>query len=242
MEVLKIIAEGVTTSFRYPHFMQGVQPTYEMPPPATIYGHICSVLGDWVPPEGIKFAYHFTYQAKFDDIEHVHVLTAERGKLPRTKIPKVLGGSVNPYKRSILFNPKLVLYINQPSWKSAFCSPRYPVVLGRSQDLFTYKSVKIIKLVSSEKAYFEHTLAPYRMALKTGRGYVILMPQFLDYNRSRAPKFARYVVLSRRVFTDELIKYENSQPETYWIDPESIVEKGMHLGLFFHSFVGNEND
>ena len=163
-------------------------------------------------------------------------------KTAEDEIPKVLGGSVNPYKRSILFNPKLVLYINQPSWKSAFCSPRYPVVLGRSQDLFTYKSVKIIKLVSSEKAYFEHTLAPYRMALKTGRGYVILMPQFLDYNRSRAPKFARYVVLSRRVFTDELIKYENSQPETYWIDPESIVEKGMQLGLFFHSFVGNEND
>lgn len=239
MEVLKITAEGVTTSFRYPHFMQGVQPTYEMPPPATIFGHICSVLGEWVPPEGIKFAYHFTYLAKFDDIEHVHVLSAERGKLPGTKIPKVLGGPVNPYKRSILFNPRLVLYINQPSWKSAFCSPRYPVVLGRSQDLFTYKSVNIIKLVSSEKAYFEHTLAPYHMALKTGRGYVILMPRFLDYNHSRAPKFARYVVLSRRVFTDELIKYENSQPETYWIDPESNIEKGMQLGLFFHSFVGD---
>ncbi|MGB9803124.1 CRISPR-associated protein Cas5 [Desulfofundulus sp.] len=242
MEVLKIVAEGITTSFRYPHFMQGVQPTFEMPPPATIYGHICSALGEWVVPEGIKFAYHFTYQAKFDDVEHTHVLNASSGKLPGTKVAKVLEGAVNPFKRTILFKPRLVLYINKPEWESAFRSPRYPVVLGRSQDLFTYKSVKVVKLIASKKAYFEHTLAPYRMAMQTGRGYVVLMPRFLDYQRGRVPVFARYLVLHQRVYSDEMIRHQSMEEQIYWVDPESPQEKGAFLGLLFHTFVGDKND
>ncbi|MEW6574355.1 MAG: CRISPR-associated protein Cas5 [Bacillota bacterium] len=242
MEVLKVVAEGITTSFRYPHFMQGVQPTFEVPPPATIYGHICSALGEWIDPEGIQFAYRFTYQARFNDVEHIHVLTPASGKLPGTKIPKVLEGQVNPFKRVILFRPKLVLYLNRPEWEPAFRSPRYPVVLGRSQDLFTYTRIGVVKLLPAGKAYFEHTLAPYRMALQTGRGYVVLMPRFLDYRRGRAPVFGRYVVLHRRVYTDELVKYEDAGPETYWVDPESPEEKGARLGLLFHAFVGEYDD
>src|SRR6266516_4874299 len=74
MRVLKVVAEGLTTSFRRPHFMHGIQPTFRMPPPATIYGHLCSALGDVVPPEGIAFAYHFTAQTSFSDIEHTHIV------------------------------------------------------------------------------------------------------------------------------------------------------------------------
>ncbi len=242
MEVLKIVAEGLTTSFRYPHFMQGVHPTFEMPPPATIYGHICSALGEWVPPDGIEFAYHFTYQAKFDDVEHIHILTSAGGKLPGTRFPKVADGPVNPFKRTILFQPKLVLYINKPEWADAFISPRYPVVLGRSQDLFTYTRVSRVKLGSVGSAYFEHTLAPYRMALQTGRGYAVLMPRFLDYARGRIPSFARYVVLARRVYTEDFVKYQEHPVEKYWVDPESTEEKGALLGLLFHTFVGDYDD
>lgn len=242
MEVLKIVAEGLTTSFRYPHFMQGVHPTFEMPPPATIYGHICSALGEWAPPEGIKFAYHFTYQAKFDDVEHVHILTPSGGKLPGTKFSKVVGGPVNPFKRTILFRPRLMLYINKPEWVDAFRSPRYPVVLGRSQDLFTYTGVSRVKLSLAGSAYFEHTLAPYRMALQTGRGYTVLMPRFLDYARGRIPSFGRYVVLPRRVYTADFIKYQEQPVEKYWVDPASPEEKGVRLGLLFHTFVGDGDD
>lgn len=242
MEVLKIVADGITTSFRYPHFMHGVQPTFEMPPPATIYGHICSALGEWVAPEGLQFAYHFTFQARFDDVEHIHVLVPAGGKLPGSKIPKALEGQVNPFKRAILFRPRLILYLNRPEWEPYFRSPRYAVVLGRSQDLFAYTEINVVQLETSERAYFEHTLAPYRMALQTGKGYVVLMPRFLDYHRGRAPTFARYVVLHRRVYSDELIRFEGMEKETFWVDPTSPQEKGVHLGLFFHTFVGEYDD
>ncbi len=243
MRVLKIVGEGPTTSFRYPHFMQGVQPTFEVPPPATIYGHICSALGEWVEPDGVEFAYHFTFRAKFDDVEHTHLVRRSGGRLPRTKIPKVLEGSINPFKRSILFGPRLVLYINKPEWLEAFQSPRYPVVLGRSQDLFTYREVSVISLESSQAAYFENTLAPVRFALMSGRGYSVLMPRFLDYTKNRKPTFARYHVLRNRVYSTDLIRYENEpQNIEFFVDPGSVESKGSKLGLLFHSFVGEYDD
>jgi len=243
MRVLKVVGEGLTTSFRYPHFMQGVHPTFEMPPPATIYGHICSALGEWVSPEGVEFAYHFTYQGSFADVEHVHVLVPTSGKVPDSSLPKALEGIVNPFKRTLLFKPRLVLYINRPDWEEAFRSPRYAVVLGRSQDLFTYTSVSVVELVRAGRAYFEHTLAPYRMALQAGQGYVVLMPRFLDYAHSRAPTFARYVVLNRRVLSDQFLKFPNLPADTgYWVDPTSREVDGAHLGLAFLTFVGEYDD
>ncbi|MCX8026148.1 MAG: CRISPR-associated protein Cas5, partial [Thermanaerothrix sp.] len=205
MRVLKVVAEGITTSFRYPHFMQGIHPTFQMPPPATIYGHICSALGEWFDPSGVQFAYHFTHQgrARNRDLEHIILLTPSTGYLPDTRIPKVLEGNVNPFERDLLFQPRLTLYINRPEWEAAFRSPRYAVTLGRSQDLFTYTFVGVVELIQAEHAYFEHTLVPHEMALRIQRGVTVLMPRYLDYTRNRAPAFSRYVVISDRVFSDE---------------------------------------
>ena len=244
MRVLKIIAEGLTTSFRYPHFMQQIHPTYHMPPPATIYGHIASALGEWFDPTGVQFAYHFTYQGKVKDMEHIIVLKGSTGKLSGTKIPKVLEGKVNPFKRELLFQPRLTLYINRPEWETAFRSPHYAVVLGRSQDLFTYTDVNVIDLATSDRAYFEHTLIPHRMATRVQRGVTVLMPRYLDYARNRAPLFSRYTLLAQRVRTDDAGFYSFGKAETepYWTDPTAPQDKGMPLGLMFHSFTGDDGE
>ena len=103
MQVLKVVAEGLTTSFRYPHFMQQIHPTFQMPPPATIYGHICSALGEWFDPTGVEFAYHFTHRGDVKDVEHIIVLSPSgaRSRLPGTKIPAALHGNVNPFDREL---------------------------------------------------------------------------------------------------------------------------------------------
>lgn len=241
MKVLRVTAEGLTTSFRYPHFMLGVQPTFEMPPPATIYGHICSAIGEWVNPEEVQFAYRFTYEKKFDDVEHIHVLTAAGGKLPGTTLPKVTEGAINPFKRSLLFKPKLVLYINRPEWLNYFSSPRYAVALGRSQDLFTYTDIRIIELYKEEEVYFEHTLAPYEFTMKTARGYSILMPRFLDYTKGRMPIFERYVVINQQIHTADSEEFLRTTNEQYWVDDSWPIIKGAKLGVLFHSFVGGND-
>lgn len=243
MRVLKVVAEGITASFRYPHFMQGIHPSFDMPPPATIYGHICSTLGQWADPDGVQFAYHFTHDGGCDDVEHIHVLAREGGKLPGTVIPKVMGGAINPFKRRMLFRPRLTLYLNKPEWEPLFRSPRYALVLGRSQDLFTYTSISVTDLERAEHVYFEHTLAPYQASLMTATGYVVLMPRFLDYFHNRRPTFARYVVLERRVTSPELIQFEGRRFQLEaWADPTAPMIDGLPLGLWFHSWTGEYDD
>jgi len=241
MRVLKVVLEGITTSFRYPHFMLGIQPSFPMPPPATIYGHICSALGEWVEPAGLAFAYHFTTQGGADDLEHIHVLSASTGKLPNTPYPKVLEGNINPFSRELLFRPRMMLYLNRPEWESAFRSPRYPVALGRSQDLCWYSSVDIIEIEQSEHVYFEHTLLPYRMATQTAVGLVTLMPRWLDYRRNRQPTFARYLLLQRRVTSTEMLQFGTATVR-FPTDPTYQRINDRPLGLVFHTFVGSDNE
>lgn len=243
MRVLKVVAEGITTSFRYPHFMQQIHPTFEMPPPATIYGHIASVLGDWFDPQGVRFAYHFTFTGRATDKEHIIVAVPATGVLKGTKIPKVLEGNVTPFDRSLLFQPHLTLYINRPEWENAFRSPHYPVLLGRSQDLFTYTSVSTIELAQASQAYFEHTLLPYSTNQYTSRGYATMMPRYLDYHNKRRPTFARYFVVHDRLDSRKDFLWFGEKPnEKYWIDPHSAEIHEVHLGLSFLSFVGEENE
>ncbi len=244
MRVLKIVAEGITTSFRYPHFIQGVHPTFEMPPPSTIYGHICSTLGEWVSPEGLAFAYHFTHHGMFSDVEHIHLVAASTGKLKGAVVPKVLEGTVNPFKRALLFRPRLVLYLNKPEWMDAFLSPHYPVVLGRSQDLFTYTEVRIIEVMREQRAYLEHTILPYRMMNRIGRGYVELMPRFIDYRNKRRASFSRYLILNRRVHSDDFLDYDDlpESEKSFWVDPETPEYDGAHLGLVFLGLVRGDGE
>lgn len=244
MRVLKVVAEGLATSFRYPHFIQGIHPTFQMPPPATIYGHICSTLGEWFDPTGVRFAYRFTHQGqgRNRDMEHIILLTPSTGSLPGTQAPKVLEGNVNPFERDLLFQPHLTLYINRPEWEPDFRSPHYAVVLGRSQDLFTYTSVSVIELEQADRAYFEHTLAPHEIALQAMRGVTVLMPRYLDYTRNRAPVFSRYVVINERVCSDDFYTFGNHSKGPYWIDPTTPEHKGAHLGLMFLSFTGDDGD
>lgn len=240
MRVLKVVLEGITTSFRYPHFMLTPQPSFPLPPPATIYGHVCSVLGEWVDPVGLAFAYHFTSQGGADDLEHIHVLSGSSGKLPGSAFPKVLEGNVNPFSRTMLFCPRMVLYVNRPGWESAFRSPRYPVVLGRSQDLCWYSSVEVVELAVSEQVCFEHTLLPARMATQTAVGVVALMPRWLDYQRNREPTFARYLLLQRRISSADLLRFDDA-PRSYLCDP-GVLSGQVALGLHFHTFTGGDDE
>jgi CRISPR-associated protein Cas5t len=234
MRVLKITAEGLTTSFRYPHFMIGVQPTYEMPPPATLYGHIASALGYWFDPRGVRFAVRFTYRAKQTDIETTYFLKAVGGKMPNAKNhPKVLEGNPNPLKRELLFFPRMVLYLDRPDWLEAFRHPHYTVVLGRSQDLFTYRAVEIVELHPTERAYLEHTLLPYDYAKRTAAGQSVLMPAWLDHQRRRFPTFERYVVLHRRVHSRDLLRWPDDPGPELWADPTEPEIQGDPLGLAF---------
>jgi len=242
MRVLKVTAEGLTTSFRYPHFMQQIHPSFPMPPPATIYGLICGTLGYWFDPTGTEFAYRFTHEGKVRDVEHTIVLRPSGGFLPGTKTPKVLEGNVNPFEREILFRPRLTLYMNRPEWEAAFRSPRYAVALGRSQDLLSYTRVELVDLDQCDHAYFEHTILPHDLGLRTVRGVTVTMPRYVDYERDRTPVFSRYVIIADRVSSSSFFEFGDTSNGPYWVDPTAPEVLGSHLGLSFLSFTGADGD
>lgn len=238
MRVLKITAEGLTTSFRYPYYMIGVQPTYEMPPPATLYGHIAGALGEWFDPRGVRFAVRFSYRRKHTELETTYLLSASGGSLKGfPNIPKRLEGEANPLKREILFFPRLVLYLNRPEWESAFRSPRYAACLGRSQDLITYRKVETLELPQVDSAYFENTLLPYDFVQFTAAGRSVLMPRWLDAANQRHPAFQRYLILQRRIHTRDLILPANASLPPIYADPGEPRQQDAPLGLVFHTWL-----
>ncbi len=242
MQALRIVAEGVTTSFRYPHFMISVQPTYPMPPPATIYGHICSALGEWIDPATVRFAYHFTHEGEFSDLEHVHIVGASTGKLKGTEYPKVLEGRINPFQRQQLFRPRLTLYLDRPEWEEAFRRPRYTVVLGRSQDLMTYTDVRVVELQEAERAYVQHTLLPRSMSTQVMRGVTITMPRWVDVENGRNPFFDQYLTLGADSVIlppdpDDLTpRFAGMEYGPYWTDPDAPTWRDAPRAVIWHSF------
>jgi CRISPR-associated protein Cas5t len=134
-----------------------------------------------------------------------------------------------------------VLYLNRPEWLDAFRSPRYPVILGRSQDLACYTSVEVVELAQSAEVYFEHTLLPYSMATQTTLGVVALMPRWLDYWHNRQPTFARYVLLQQQMMSAKFLRFGDMKL-SYWTDPVAPKVKGTPLGLMFHTFTGASDE
>lgn len=209
MRVLKVVAEGAVTSFRYPHFVQGVHLTYEMPPPATVHGHICSAIGSWMAPDSCRFAYHFTSKARFVDYEHIHIVG---GKEP----------TMNPFKRHLLFEPRLTLYIDRLDLMPAFLSPHFLVVLGRSQDLMTYTAVGEVELERAPKAFFAGTLVSLAQAAAIGgRSTAVTMARYISPERH--VDWASYgVIKDAVVFPDgqKALEIADSSLDELWVDPE----------------------
>lgn len=220
LRVVKVVLAGTVTSFRYPHFVQGVQPTYEMPPPSTLYGLICAVTGAFEPAEAFEFGVHFTYEAKFRDLEHVHLDVPYR--------------MANPFQRELLFNPVLTLYLAPEAYADAFARPRYPLALGRSQDLMTCTEISLVTLERANHAYFEHTLMPAEYAPRFARTIAVTMARFID--QRRRPVWGQYAILKDRLaYPDPDAPYSQKMP--VWVDPSASDEQGLARGVFLHRFI-----
>jgi CRISPR-associated protein Cas5t len=212
LRALRVVAEGPVTSFRYPYFAQGVQPTYPIPPPATVYGHVCSALGGQPPPDTFRMALHFTVAGHFTDYEHTHLFGQE---------PKL-----SPFKRDLLFRPRLTLYLDRPDWLDAFRAPRYVVTLGRSQDLMAYRAVEIVTLRRADAAYAEHTLLPLDGPARVENMVALTLPRYLT--PARQVTWGQYALIRERRLA------RLSGPA--WIDPDTSEWRGARRGVFWIAF------
>ncbi len=254
MKVLKVESTAVTASFRYPHVQIGKLPTFELPPPATIYGHLAGVLGEWFEPSGLECAYTFEHRGKAEDLETSQPLERGSGKPTLRKYgwehPVNVVCEPNPQRREFLFRPRLTLYLKGndqllQQFQAAFESPIYAYVMGRSQDLATCLKNEIIELQESEEAFFSHTLLPYAWRQWVLPGTTVYMPKSINYYRWREPEFDRYL----QVLWPALRLYPGSQdtisrahlPERFLVDETDRKEftgRTLLRGLAFHPVMG----
>ncbi len=233
MKVLRIEIEVPACSFRYPHFLVGRQLTYDMPPPATIYGHIASAIGNFPNPGKLRFAYMFVSAGKVDDLEYQHIVKRDKPL------------EIQPTRHQFLFDAHLTLYLDSLQLEPYFREPRFPVVLGRSQDLACYSKIDTVSLENDDRGYYEHTLLPADFRRMTARGVTVLMPSYIAPPPMREPHFRTFIVLSERIYcgpkaeldlgTRHMLRTEGEDTELL-VDPDSPEWNGARRALVFHSF------
>lgn len=242
MLVTRVEVFAQTTSFRLPYFLVGRQPSYEMPPLSTVYGHLCSAVGEWVDPNSLVLGYRFTYRARVDDLEHQTMIVRASGRLPGSNAPKVTGGSVVPTRREFLFDAHMTLYVGG-DWTAAFKAPRYAAVLGRSQDLASYSRVDLMDLERTEAVCYEWTLLPWRLRPRVLRARAETMPRWIDYENGRQSYFDRFLVVTDSIFTDRPDHFVRSagDPDFHWSDPQASTIAGRPRGVWMHPLTKGED-
>jgi CRISPR-associated Cas5-like protein len=125
-QALQVTVTAPVVSFRNPLY-SGVQVTLPCPSPATVGGMLAAAAGGWgeVDP-ALSFAMTFHARGRGTDLETYHPLDASGRK-----------ASPAPRNRDFLVDVtlRLWLFADAEVWRRRLRRPRWPLRLGRSQDL-----------------------------------------------------------------------------------------------------------
>lgn len=204
---LKILVSAPTASFRYPRVQVGRLPTFEMPPPATIYGLLAAAAGEWFESNDLKFSYVFEHSGKAVDLETAQPIERGSGKSSFKNRgwphPVNVQFTANIQKREFLLRPKLTLYLMSQdtgileAFRTAFKEPYFSLLMGRSQDLATCESAELVELKLEPEAFFANTLVPFEWRPSVSPGTTVLLPAVIDYERKRSAIQDRYLQVTR---------------------------------------------
>ena len=149
MKVIRVHITGWVSSFRNPLFISGFQPTLPLPPLSALYGLLTAAKGDWVTPHDAAIGFVFQSKGKAVDLETVYEFGGK------------LDAKSNINRREFLVQPELYLYTPEMWLREAFERPRYPLLMGRSSDLATVKSIDEVELQSKSKTTYHNTILPF---------------------------------------------------------------------------------
>ncbi len=149
MKVIRVHITGWVSSFRNPLFISGFQPTLPLPPLSALYGLLTAAKGDWVTPHDATIGFVFKSKGKAVDLETVYEFGGK------------LDAKSNVNRREFLVQPELYLYTPDVWLKEALERPHYPLLLGRSSDLATVKSIDEVELEQKTETTYQNTILPF---------------------------------------------------------------------------------
>lgn len=149
MKVIRTHITGWVSSFRNPLFISGFQPTLPLPPPSALYGLLTAAKGDWITPHDAAIGFVFLSGGKAVDLETIYEFG---GKLEAKS---------NVNRREFLVQPELYLYTPEIWLREALERPRYTLLMGRSSNLATVKSIDDIELENRTETTYCNTILPF---------------------------------------------------------------------------------
>ena len=149
MKVIRVHIMGWVSSFRNPLFISGFQPTLPLPPLSALYGLLTAAKGDWVTPHNAAIGFVFKSDGKAVDLETVYEFGGK------------LDAKSNINRREFLVQPELYLYTPEMWLREAFERPHYPLLMGRSSDLATVKSIDEVELQRKSETTYHNTILPF---------------------------------------------------------------------------------
>lgn len=160
ISAIRVILTAYTASFRVPSFV-GHQLTLPVPPLSTIYGLLSAAAGRWILPTEVEWlAYRCEYEGKALDLEAIYQF--DRADEKAVPIPKPYPKTRTILQREFLVMPRLTLYL-PPEWEAAFRKPRYPLLLGRTQDVAGVESITPVTLEPVDKGEVSGVLLPLEL-------------------------------------------------------------------------------
>ena len=172
MRLYRILITSTTASFRYPNLITSNQLSIKAVPYTTIAGLIASAVGKYI--NDFNFSYTFRYLSKFVDLETIYKF-AKKGESVDNK--NVIS---DKFKREILFDCYLSLYVDSKDIADAFKEPLFQLLLGRSSDIAKVVEVKEIEAIKTDKAILNGTIVPFNEYKSFGEIYSL--PRCFDYS------------------------------------------------------------
>lgn len=168
---LEVTVTAPVVSFRNPLYA-GVQVGLPCPPPSTVAGMLAAAAGGWssIDPS-TRFAMAFHARGEGRDLETYHPLEASGRKADPT-----------PRERHFLAGVTLTLWLldDLDRWSQRFRRPRFPLRLGRSQDLVGLSSRRVTLL--PEPGQQRGAMLPHE---ETSHGTLLRLPTAVSLDRAR---------------------------------------------------------
>ncbi len=227
MEAIRCDITAYTASFRLPSTM-GYQVTAEVPPPSTVLGLLSAACGEDLTPDTVEWiAYRFTSAAHAVDLEKIIAYT-EKGPFIDPKL-----GTINtvPIKREFLCYPKLILYA-PPKFEEALKRPRFPICLGRSQDVASIDLLKRTELHKVDEAEVEGVLIPFPVRDRAPGSVILGLPTYMQQATPRTPGVVRlfHVVTKRqKVKTEGLYLEPGEELAVPMMTRELLLSSGVNV-------------
>jgi len=181
MKLYRVLLFAQTASFRYPNFISSNQLSIKAVPYTTIAGLVASATGDEKLID-FRFSYVFRYQTSYIDLETIYKFEKKGNAVNNKNVVQ------DPtFKREILYDCYLTLYLDDKDIAKAFKSPIFQLLLGRSGDLAKVVEVKEIEVIQNNKVLLNGTIVPFNKFKSAGEIYT--MPKyFYTSNLIREPR------------------------------------------------------